>query len=103
MIRGVPQRIRMDHGLEFTSSAFVQWCTTCGITVVYSQPRKPPRNAYVERYNRTTRHDWLSHYLFNSIAEVQDFATRWLWTYNHARPNMALGVFTPKQKMVMAA
>ncbi|MGP9680336.1 integrase core domain-containing protein, partial [Halomonas sp. AOP27-A1-41] len=64
---------------------------------------KPQQNAYIERYNRTVRYDWLSHYLFGSIAEVQDFATRWLWTYNHERPNMALGGITPKQKVTMAA
>jgi transposase InsO family protein len=62
-----------------------------------------PRAETVERYNRTIRYDWLSHYLFESIAEVQDFATRWLWTYNNERPNMALGGITPKQKVAMAA
>lgn len=47
--------------------------------------------------------DWLGHYLFESIAEVQDYATRWLWLYNHERPNMALGGITPKQRLAMAA
>jgi transposase InsO family protein len=37
------------------------------------------------------------HYLFESIQEVQDFATRWLWTYNNERPNMALSSITPMQ------
>jgi putative transposase len=73
------------------------------IDINYIQPGKPQQNAYVERYNRTIRYDWLSHYLFESIAEVQDFATRWLWTYNNERPNMALGGITPKQKVAMAA
>ncbi|MBM3340212.1 MAG: transposase, partial [Betaproteobacteria bacterium] len=27
----------------------------------------------------------------------------WMWSYNHDRPNMALGGFTPKQKLAMAA
>jgi len=49
------------------------------------------------------RYDWLAHYLFDSIDEVQDYATRWLWTYNHERPNMALGGITPKQKLALAA
>jgi putative transposase len=39
----------------------------------------PQQNAYVERYNRTVRYDWLEHYLFESIAEVQEHATRWVW------------------------
>ena len=58
---------------------------------------------YVERYNRTVRYDWLNRYLFESMTEVQEFATRWLWKYNHERPNMALGGITPKQKLSMAA
>jgi putative transposase len=45
----------------------------------------------------------LGQYLFKSISQVQDFATRWLWTYNHERPNMALGGITPKQKLALAA
>ena len=62
------------------------------------QPGNPQQNAYIERYNRTVRYDWLSHYLFESIEEVQNYATDWMWTYNHERPNMALGGITPKQK-----
>lgn len=38
-----------------------------------------------------------------AIAEIQDFANRWLWTYNNDRPNMALGGITPKQKLALAA
>lgn len=41
--------------------------------------------------------------LFDSIEEVQEFATRWLWTYNRERPNMAIGGITPKQKLALAA
>jgi len=32
-----------------------------------------------------------------------DHATCWMWSYNHERPNMALGGFTPKQRLAMAA
>lgn len=61
------------------------------------------QNAYVERYNRTVRYDWLAHHLFERLDEIQDFATQWLWTYNHDRPNMALGGITPRQKLAIAA
>jgi len=43
------------------------------------------------------RYDWLSQYLFETLDKVQAFATKWLWTYNHERPNMALGGITPIQ------
>lgn len=72
-----------------------------GIRLDHIQPGNPQQNAYVERYNRTVRYDLLCHYLFESIEEVQNYATDWMWTYNHERPNMALGGITPKQKSAL--
>ena len=71
--------------------------------IEHIQPRKPQQNAYVERYNRTVRYGWLAQHLFDSIEQVQLSATRWLWIYNHERPNMAIGGITPMQKLAMAA
>ena len=34
--------------------------------------------AYIERYNRTVRHEWLDQYIIESIEEAQDHATQWL-------------------------
>jgi putative transposase len=47
------------------------------------------------------RYDWLSHHLFEPIEAVQNYATDSPWTYNHERPNMALGGITPKQKLAL--
>jgi len=69
----------------------------------FIQPRTPQRNAYIERFNRTVRYEWLGQYHWSSLEEVQDHATQWMWTYNHERPNMALGGITPKQRLAMAA
>ncbi len=101
--RGKPKVLRCDNGPEYNSATLIEWANRRGIGVEYIQPRKPQQNAYVERYNRTVRYDWLSHYLFESIDEVQDFATKWLWTYNHERPNLALGGIIPKQKLALSA
>jgi len=100
--RGQPQAIRCDNGPEYISEALQRWATRRGIRLDYIQPGNPQQNAYIERYNRTVRYEWLGQYLFESIREVQAFATRWLWGYNHERPNMALGGFTPMQKLAMA-
>jgi putative transposase len=81
--RGTPESIRCNNGPEYIG--------------------QPQQNAYVERYNRTVRYDWLAHHLFETLDEIQEFATSWLWTYNHDRPNMALGGITPKQKLALAA
>lgn len=102
--RGKPARIRCDNGPEYISEKLANWAQKRGITLAFIQPGNPQQNAYVERYNRTVRYDWLAQHLFASILEVQDYATQWLWHYNHERPNMALGGYTPAQKLAgMAA
>lgn len=101
--RGKPEAIRCDNGPEYISSVLQDWAAQREIRLDYIQPGNPQQNAYIERYNRTVRYDWLAQYLFDSIQDVQAFATRWLWSYNHERPNMAIGGITPKQKLAMAA
>ena len=91
------------YGPEYISSTLMIWAERQGIALNHIQPGKPQQNAYVERFNRTVRYEWLSQYYWSSIEEVQDFATQWMWSYNHDRPNMALGGFTPKQHLAMAA
>jgi len=101
--RGKPAAIRVDNGPEYISGTLMKWADKRGIALNHIQPGKPQQNAYVERYNRTVRHEWLDMYLFESISEVQDIATEWLWTYNNDRPNMAIGGITPAQKLKLAA
>jgi putative transposase len=38
-------------------------------------PGKFQPNAYVKRYNRTARHEWLDQHIIESIEETQEFAT----------------------------
>ena len=76
-----------------------EWADKHGIKIAYIQPGNPQQNAYVERFNRTVRYDWLNQDIFESIDEVQEKATHWLWHYNNERPNMALGGITPIQKL----
>jgi len=55
-----------------------QWAEKKGITLQFIQPGNPQQNAYVERFNRTVRYDWLNQYIFTTIEEVQNTATKWL-------------------------
>ena len=66
------------------------------------QPGKPQQNAYVERYNRTVRHEWLEMNEFATIEEAQLTATQWLWIYNNERLSMKLGGITPAMKLAEA-
>lgn len=101
--RGTPAVVRCDNGPENISGLVQRWAEKRNIRIEYIQPGKPQQNAYVERFNRTVRYDWLSQYYWTDLDEVQHFATRWMYDYNHDRPNMALGGITPKQRLAMAA
>ena len=101
--RGKPRVIRTDNGSEMCSAEFQTWAHKHDIQVQFIQPGKPTQNAYVERFNRTVRHEWLDEHLFESIDHAQRTATQWLWRYNNERPNMAIGGITPKQKLARAA
>ena len=57
--------------------------TRCDRNRQQAKPGKPQQNAYAERFNRTVRHMRLTQYYFDNLVEFQDFATRWMWPYNH--------------------
>ena len=103
--RGKPQVIRCDNGPEYISAAIEAWGMSWGIRFEHIEPGKPQQNAYVERFNRTVRYEWLSQYHWTDLDEVRLYATQWMWMwmYNHERPNMALGGIPPKQRLAMAA
>lgn len=94
--RGKPAAIRCDNGPELLSGPLIAWANKNRITMLYIQPGKPTQNAYIERFNRTARHEWLDMHLFHSLAHAQLLATQWLWSYNNERPNTAIGGVPPR-------
>ncbi len=102
--RGKRYAIRVDNGPGYVSGKLMEWAAKQGTALSNIQPpEKPQQNAYVERYNRTVRHEWVNQYIIESIEEAQEFATQWLWTYNNEPHNMGFGGVTPAQKLKMAA
>ena len=81
--RGKPRELRSDNGPEYISDALANWAKDNEIRLNFIQPGNPQQNAYIERYNRTVRYDWLEQYLWTDIAELQDYSTKWLWTYKY--------------------
>lgn len=100
--RGKPSAIRSDNGPEYIAQKLVDWATENKITLMYIQPGKPTQNAYVERFNRTARHEWLDLHDFESVEHAQTLATHWQWTYNNERPNTAVGGVPPKHFQMAA-
>ena len=100
--RGKPHAMRCDNGPEYITQILKDWTMKQQITLLYIQPGKPTQNAYIERFNRTARHEWLDLHLFESIEHAQLLATQWLWTYNNERPHTAIGGIPPRQLLDVA-
>ena len=66
--RGQPAALRLDNGPEYIAQSLVDWANEKRITLLYIQPGKPTQNAYIERFNRTVRHEWLDLHLFETVA-----------------------------------
>ena len=91
--------IRVDNGPEYISGKLMAWAEQMSIHIQYIQPGKPQQNAYIERYNRTVRHEWLDQNIFETIEEAQSQAAEWLWTHNNDRPNVAISEITPTMNL----
>lgn len=46
---------------------------------------RPQQNAYVELFNSAARYGWLSEFGWSDLAEMQDFATKSIWSCNRDR------------------
>ena len=100
--RGKPDALRCDNGPEYISHELIEWANDQQITLLYIQPGKPNQNAYIERFNRTARHEWLDMHSFESIEHAQLLATQWLWVYNNERPHTSIGGIPPRRLLEMA-
>lgn len=96
-IYGLPKAIRLDNGSELRSAVFMGWCESKGIELKFIQPGKPQQNAFIERFNRTYRHEVLSAHLFENLNQVKDITEQWIKIYNEERPHAALGKLSPIQ------
>jgi len=90
--RGKPKAIRCDNGPEYIAQSLINWANEKQITLMYIQPGKPTQNAYVERFNRTVRHEWLDLHDFETVQQAQYLATQWLSV------SEKWGDYTPKMR-----
>jgi hypothetical protein len=94
---GCPGQITFDRDPRFVASAssgdfpapFVRFLSCLGIQADICPPRRPDRNSYVERYNRTYEYEGLRIYLPQSYEQVLDMNLDLRFHYNYQRPNQA--------------
>lgn len=75
--RGKPKNLRCDYGHEYIGQVLADWCKEHCINLNLIQKGNPTQNAYVARFNKTVRHEWLELNIFRSIHHAQDLETKW--------------------------
>ena len=91
----LPQQIRVDNGPELVSAKLVAWCEEHGIKLHHIQPGRPMQNGYVERFNRSFRHEVLDAHVFTTLSQVRECVHEWLISYNEERPHKSLNNLPP--------
>jgi len=61
----------------------------------FIQLGKPQQNDFIERINRTYRHEVLNPHIFESLEQVREITEEWIQSYNQDHPNAALGKLAP--------
>jgi len=65
------------------------------ITLVFIQPGKPMKNAYIERLNGSLRCELLNAYVLKTVSEVREQVSDWIEDFNFHRPHDFLSNKTP--------
>ena len=95
--RGLPTRIVIDHGTEFTSKALDQWAYQNKVTLHFITPGRPMENGYIESFHGKFREECLNEHWFLTLDDARETIESWRIDYNRVRPHSALGYRTPEE------
>jgi transposase InsO family protein len=95
---GCPQRITMDRDPRFVGSwsadgfpsPLMRLLLCAGLEVEICPPRRPDKNAFVERYHRSYQEEAIQIYRPSSFDQVAEMNLDFRQHYNYERPNQAL-------------
>lgn len=93
------KQIQTDNGSEFNLHFDIA-CKELNILHYYNYPRSPKMNAFVERFNRTLREEYLektkSIFAKDDLERVNLHLLNYLKFYNNERPHWGLNLMTPR-------
>lgn len=95
--RGLPERIVIDNGTEFTSKALDRWAYENKVTLHFITPGRPMENGYIESFHGRFREECLNEHWFLTLDDARETIENWRLDYNRVRPHSSLGYLTPEE------
>ena len=97
LLWGLPKRIVVDNGPEFTSRTLDQWAYRNGVELVFIRPGRPAENCFIESFNGKFRDECLNLHWFKDLEDARQIIEAWRYEYNHFRPHSSLGGKPPTE------
>ena len=94
LVRGIPEHIRSDNGLEMTAKIIRSWLANVGAKTLYIEPRSPWENGYCESFNGKLRDKLPNGEIFYSIKEAKALIEQWRYPLQH-RPTLLISGYKP--------
>jgi putative transposase len=94
---GLPERIVIDNGTEFTSKALDRWAYEHHVHLHFITPGRPMENGYIESFHGKFRDECLNEHWFLTLDDARETIESWRLDYNQVRPHSALNYLTPEE------
>jgi Integrase core domain len=94
---GLPEEVTVDRDPRFVGgpgtgdfpSPFLRFLACLGVTVQVTPPRRPDRNAFIERYHGTYNRECLQVHKPATLEQAREVTAAFRGHYNGERPNQA--------------
>jgi putative transposase len=95
---GRPEIINSDQGSQYTSELWIKKVQDFGIKISMTGKGRCNDNAYIERFWRTVKYEWLKLKHIPTVEKLKMELKKFIKWYNNERPHQSLGYKTPDEK-----